>query len=236
MSSICLLFKTNLFPNSEERTNQQIQKLDDVIEKINMQISEKKEKLMTLRENVLKLESNNVKLDSKLSDKPRMIKIYKAKIAHILKYIKDLENKLAFFEQTKFAIETNEMSFELSKDIEKIHREVTNVRVVDVDKLEKHTEDIAEVNDAINDHSQRTSVSMNAWTSDIDVDDEEVEAFLNAVEYEEPEVKQVRRTEEDNLNRIDNTISAKDAVIKQTPKPDEMKRVSFSDKVVEHSF
>lgn len=167
-----------LFPNSVERTQRQIEKIDEIIDKINADIQEKRKKLKEIKDNINLLNDPSNKLDSKNSSRSRMIETYKKRMGIIMKHIKDLESQLAFFEKSKYSLENNQMSKELSEHIAKLKAEMLSVKTIDADQLVNDTEEITEVNDFIDDFNSRVRVSINAWNTDVDVDEDEIEAYL----------------------------------------------------------
>lgn len=194
-----------LFPNSVERTQKQIEKIDEIIDKINADIQEKRKKLKEIKDSINLLNDPSNKIDSKNSSRTRMIDTYKKRMGIIMNHIKDLESQLAFFEKSKYSLENNQMSKELSEHIAKLKAEMMSVKTIDADQLVNDTEEITEVNDFIDDFNSRVRVSINAWNTDVDVDEDEVEAYLNEMEADEkPKTYEPKRTQEDELFRKSN--------------------------------
>jgi hypothetical protein len=234
MSSICFVLKGSIFPNSQERTQKQISNIDAMIEKINSDISEKRKKAKEIKEYIKLLSDTKNKIDSKNSSRKRMIESYKNRGSMLLKHIREMEEKLQFFEKAKYTLESNQMTAELAQEISALKNELTKVNMIDTEQIVRDTEDIAETNDAIDDFNRRVSVTLNAVNKDIDIDEDEFDAYLNESEEDDTIQEQIKApiTEEDMMNREDNSIEAEFL----ENKPKKKKQVTFKEKVVEHSF
>ena len=225
MSEFCSLFRQNVFPNSEERTQRQIARLDDTIEKINAEIQEKRKKMKEIKDNIKLLKDPNVRMDGQNSSRARMIDGFRKRIGLLMEHIKRMEDNLAFFEKSKFSLENNQMSSDLSRHIRQLREEMSQVNVIDIDKLEEDTTEIAEVTDYMEEHNNRVGVLMESGMTDVDIDDDEVDAYLNASDDDIVKTRDTAVTRPTEEQIMEREISVPDTLPKRE---NGAKRVTFN--------
>lgn len=175
MSGICNI----LFPNSEARIKRQIDLIDNTMDNIRTEIQEKRDQSESVAEYIKALEDPDVKFKGDSMSRKRKISSEKNKLGRILAHIVDLESKLEFFERSKYSLENNEMTKKLSDHISQLTDIMKSVRTFNSDKLVDDTEKIHEVTDTIDDSVTQARTTMNAWDTEVYVNEDDVNRFLD---------------------------------------------------------
>ena len=222
MSAICFLFKDKVFPNNAIRVQRQIEELDISIVDINNKIFEKRKKLKDLKENINLLEDPGNKVDVKNSSRKRLVETTKMRMGMICKHIKELEDNLSFFEKSKYVLENNQMTKELTEQITKLKMQLSSVTTIDVENLVKSAEEVSEVHADLEDVHNKVRITMNAWNSDVDVDMDDVDAYLRESNDEEEEEVTASKIE---MHTISDHVETKpNIVLSSAPIEPQMKR------------
>ena len=130
------------------------------------------------------------------------------------------------------------MTKELAGHIHNLRKQVSSISTVNADRVVEDAEVIVEANGELDEVNQRVRVTMNAWNTDLDVDNDEIDAFLNESESEDERVtvEAAKERPVDKQNKEDNKIVDKD-VFKVAPKvSDDMRRVRFAPTPINHTF
>lgn len=222
--NFCSLVMYKLFPNSEQAIQNEIRRVEKDLDILYNDLREQQSIANELKVTLNKLKNKKIQMDPNGMTRQDAIKMTEKKTMLVLKKIKNIQNQITLFEGSKYSMENSQMSVDMQKRINVLHQRMQKVKSINATDLENDVDDIADINDQIEQINNTVNDTMvSAWTVDMESDEAMLQEFL-AQSDDEEDIESVR------TKREETTTPVATPVVEQEPSRIQLPRLSRAPK------
>jgi hypothetical protein len=168
-----------IFPNSDRAIQNEIRLVESDLDKLYNELREEQSIANELKVTLNKLKNKKIQMDPNGMTRQDAIKSTEKKTMLVLRKIKNIQNQITLFEGSKYSMENSQMTTDMKKRISVLHQRMQRVKHINAGELEDDVDDIADINDHIEQINNTVNDTMvSAWTVDMESDEAMLQEFL----------------------------------------------------------